>query len=292
MFYHYPTSHSSRLAPSLLSLNKPVVYLFEQGLEEPDTPAIETSKDGQLVGVKGDDHKVLSSYRGANVYIEDTEDKYTISFDLPGVKIQDVKLQVKDSVLHVTAERKAGDKTVAKLAQHFALDENLVDPALLRASLTDGVLTITAPKKEEPAPVVVSIQTSEPPAVDEAGLHLTLDVPGIKASDMKVEFHKGKLSVSGERIKTSVQGKRQIVSKVNRYFQIKEKLLDSLKIQAFLSDGVLTVTAPPKPVAPAKQIEIPASTSKEIEAVSEPEPKKDDTADEIVVETVTQEDEQ
>jgi HSP20 family protein len=271
------------------------VYMFDPNANIlADTRAPESSDDKMTTAVSNDDNKVLASYRGANVYIEDGKDKYTISFDVPGVKIQDVSLQVKGSVLHVTAERKAAGKTIAKFAQHFALDETLVDPALLNASLSDGVLTISAPKKEEAAPQNITINSSDPTTTNEDGLFLTLDLPGIKAADMKIEYHKGTLSICGERTKTSPQGKRQVVSKVNRYFQLKEKLVDTSNIQAFLSDGVLTVVAPPKPSAPAKQIEIPTSSGK-----IEEDPSRNSTSvtektdsEQIVVETVTNDDEQ
>ncbi|GKY99306.1 hypothetical protein MPSEU_000885700 [Mayamaea pseudoterrestris] len=290
MFYHYPASHSSRIVPSLLGLNNPLVCVFNPNA---DIPNNETSK-GLTASRNDDENGLLGSYRGSNVYIEDTKDKYTISFDVPGVKIQDVKLQVKDSVLHVTAERKAGETTIAKFSQHFALDESLIDSDKLSARLTDGVLTISAPKKEEPAPQVISVTSSEPTDINEDGLVLTVDVPGIKSSDLKIEFHKGKLSINGERTKVNHHGKRQVVSKVNRHYHIKENQIDTSKIQAFLADGVLTVAAPPKAALPAKQIEIPTSAGQiengPTEGSDTDKDKKE--AEEVVVETVTNDDEQ
>jgi HSP20 family molecular chaperone IbpA len=261
---------------------------FDDSDRAADSTAIELSKNElkALADVNAKD--IVASIRSANTYVQETKDNYSISFDVPGVKIQDVKLQVEDGVLQVTAERKAGDKTVSKLVQHFVLDDNVVDASQMNASLADGVLTITAPKKEEPAPVVVPVSSSEPSDVDSNGLVLTLDVPGIKRTDLEIEFHKGTVSIRGERTSVSTSGKRQVVSKLNRVFQVKEKLVDTSKIQAFLADGVLTVTAPSKPTQPAKQITIPTAAR----------PKAEDKAikaagdDEVVVETVTNEDEQ
>lgn len=291
MFYHYPSSHSSRYSPSFLGLNNPMVYVLDPTLENTGTHAAEAHEGRTTNARLNDNDNVHASYRAANVYIEDGKDKYSISFDVPGVKIQDVKLHVKDSVLFVTAERKAGGKIIAKLSQQFALDENLIDPSALSASLSDGVLTITAPKKEEPVPIRVPITVSDPVGVDANGLFLSLDVPGVKAADMKIEFHKGKISLAGERASVNAHGKRQVMSKVNRNFQIKENLLDTNKIQAFLLDGVLTITAPPKPPTPAKLIEIPTSSSVPVTTDSVEETEKH-ASESVVVETVTQDDEQ
>lgn len=283
MFHHPATTFS----PSLLGLTKPFIYL----IEDAESTANKVSKR-ELT-----DDTALASFRGSNFYIQDTQDHYSISFDVPGVKLQDVKVQVTDSVLRVAAERKTGGKTVSKFMQKFDLDDNIIDMSQVKATLADGVLTIIASKKAESAPSVITISTTEPCEVDKDGLNLSLDVPGIKLADLEVTYHRGILNIRGERIQMNSNGKRQVVSKVKRSFQLKEKLVDLGKIQAFLCDGVLTLTAPSKPKATAKVIEIPTTSTftqsqdRLLSGESSTEAKKNE-AEEVVVETVTRDEEQ
>lgn len=251
----------------------------------------ETTSDSEtMTPFANDGRSDVTTYRDPEAYIVDTKDQYTLSFDIPGVKMQDVRMQVQDSVVYVTAERKSGDRTVTKFVQQFRLDDDKVDVEKMSASLADGVLTIQAPKKAESAPICVPITASEPTHIDEAGLSLTIDVPGVKKGDLSVDFHKGCLHIRGERIQMSAQGKRRVVAKINRFFQIKEKLADVSKLNAFLCDGVLTIVAPARLQQESKAVKILT-----LPAVNEESPVSHvhkEEKEEIVVETVAPEDEQ
>ncbi len=80
----------------------------------------------------------------AEDFVEKCEDCYKLHVDVPGVKKEDVKLELKDDVLHVIAERKGTIKN--KLHRSYRLGK-MFDTDNLSAEHTDGVLVVTLPLK-------------------------------------------------------------------------------------------------------------------------------------------------
>ena len=86
------------------------------------------------------------------------------------------------------------------------------------------------------------------------------DAPGFAPEDIKVEFHEGRLTVTGERKvereAPGVDGKFHVqerhFSKFTRQFQLPANISEE-KIGASLDKGVLTVTVPKVPEAPKPQ---------------------------------------
>ena len=80
---------------------------------------------------------------------------------------------------------------------------------------------------------------------DEKQFQLAVDVPGVKAADLNLQLEKGGrvLRLSGGRKVRSADGKSFSESKFEKSFTI-DRSIDSNKITANLSDGVLVVTAP------------------------------------------------
>jgi HSP20 family molecular chaperone IbpA len=77
--------------------------------------------------------------------------------------------------------------------------------------------------------------------IDENKIEFSLDLPGIKAADTKVEIHNGFLKVEAERKHGSDRSK-----KVERCFSIKEFDTESEDLHASLQDGVLCIIIPKK----------------------------------------------
>ncbi len=89
----------------------------------------------------------------------ETEDAYFIEIDLPGVKKEDIEIDVKDNVLTVSGERKVKEEMkeenyykiesrYGKFTRSFTLPKN-VNVDKISANSENGVLEIKIPKLEE-----------------------------------------------------------------------------------------------------------------------------------------------
>lgn len=83
-------------------------------------------------------------------HVKTEEDKHILSLDLPGVKLDDLKVQVKDdNLLHISGGRKTesedGSQSEMKFDKQFKFGET-IDTKNIIANLKDGVLRVTLPK--------------------------------------------------------------------------------------------------------------------------------------------------
>lgn len=218
-------------------------------------------------------------YQGRNVRVKHNEDDIVFSMDLPGIKSSDAKVEILDGVLSVQAERKNGANGSTKYLQQFVLEDADVDSSKLQASLADGVLTVTVPKREEAKPVAIPVEAAYPPEKaekDDKDIRFHVDLPGVKASAVKLELHKDTISLHAER---KVLDRTQTIEK---NFTIDRSKVDTSALKAYLADGLLTVTGHLKDEAKPKAIAITIGpATKAIE-----EGKKEDV--EMSVETVTE----
>ena len=92
--------------------------------------------------------------------VKDAGDHFELDMDLPGFKKEDVKLQLKDGVLKVSAttktlneEKDANGKYIRRerfqgtCERSFYVGEHLTEEDI-KARFADGVLSVTVPKKE------------------------------------------------------------------------------------------------------------------------------------------------
>lgn len=109
--------------------------------------------------------------------ISETADKFRLAVDVPGVKAQGINVELENDgrVLHLSGNRKVEKNTDKekyfeeyKFDKRFTLGKDL-DTDKLTANLHDGVLTLTAPKKEkeEPKKTTIAITQGEAPALME-----------------------------------------------------------------------------------------------------------------------------
>lgn len=89
--------------------------------------------------------------------MEETEAGYLMAVDLPGVRKEDLKIEVVDQILTVTGERKRGDANGQKIFCRFNIPAS-ADTAKIEANLANGVLEIAMPKAEAAKPRTVQIQ--------------------------------------------------------------------------------------------------------------------------------------
>ena len=101
--------------------------------------------------------------------IFETESAITVLADMPGVKAQDLTIDLHDSVLSLTGRitnvEAAGEVDVLReyrsgtFYRRFTLAET-IDQAKIDAKLTDGVLRLELPKVEKARPRQISVRTS------------------------------------------------------------------------------------------------------------------------------------
>lgn len=89
--------------------------------------------------------------------IREEEKFFSISMDIPGIKKEDIDLQVKENELHVTGERKSesqsdkvlkSEKRYGKFSRVFTLPQT-VNTDGIEARFENGVLEIVLPKEEK-----------------------------------------------------------------------------------------------------------------------------------------------
>ena len=102
------------------------------------------------------------SVRGFRTDVTDTGDAYKLEAELPGFNKDDIKIDIEDDCLTISAERSMENKEEDK--QNFvkreryygsfsrSFDISGIDADAIEASYTDGVLTLTMPKKQEQLP--------------------------------------------------------------------------------------------------------------------------------------------
>ncbi|MDD5765317.1 MAG: Hsp20/alpha crystallin family protein [Candidatus Marinimicrobia bacterium] len=102
-----------------------------------------------------------------NVDIEELEKEFHIVAELPGVKKEDVHIQLEDNILTVTGEKKRENETDKKnihrsersfgnFQRTFRLPEQ-TDQSTIQADFKDGILNIVIPKKEAVLPKQIEI---------------------------------------------------------------------------------------------------------------------------------------
>ena len=101
----------------------------------------------------------------------DEKGEYVLRADLPGLKKEDVKVDVEDGVLTVSGERKSEHEEKERGYQRFerrfggfrrslTLPDG-VDTKSISATVSEGVLEVRIPKPEERKPQRVDIEVSE-----------------------------------------------------------------------------------------------------------------------------------
>ena len=91
--------------------------------------------------------------------VHEDKDNFYTRFELPAVKKEDVKVEIHDRLLTVTADRreKVGEaEQVINLSRSISVPEGVKSDAIA-AKLEDGVLTVTLPKQEHRKPKLIEV---------------------------------------------------------------------------------------------------------------------------------------
>ena len=93
--------------------------------------------------------------------VEDTGDAFKLEAELPGFSKDDIKIDIENDCLTISAERKFDDedkkKNFVKRERFYgsysrSFDVTGIDTDAIEASYNDGVLTLTMPKKKAEVP--------------------------------------------------------------------------------------------------------------------------------------------
>lgn len=97
------------------------------------------------------------------VNVKDSENRYEIEVAVPGMDKRDFKVELKDNLLHVSANKENRNEQKDETSRYvrkefsyqsftrsFTLPEDSVDSENISASYNDGILNIVVPKKEKP----------------------------------------------------------------------------------------------------------------------------------------------
>jgi HSP20 family protein len=99
--------------------------------------------------------------------VEEAEDHFLLSLEMAGMKREDIKVEVRDSQLFVSGERKAEssarpnaelyrERRFGRFSRGIALPAG-IDPDQIEASYQDGVLRLLVPKAESAKPRQIQI---------------------------------------------------------------------------------------------------------------------------------------
>jgi len=102
------------------------------------------------------------------VDIYETENSYVLNAELPGLKKEDIKIDLNDNTLTLKGEKKFEEKvekenyvrverSYGNFTRSFVLSDN-VNADNITASYKDGVLEVTLPKKEEAKPKEIKVE--------------------------------------------------------------------------------------------------------------------------------------
>ncbi|GMI81748.1 hypothetical protein like AT1G07400 [Hibiscus trionum] len=112
-----------------------------------------------------------SAFVNTRIDWKETPEAHVFKADLPGLKKEEVKVEVEDDrVLQISGERKIEkedkndtwhrvERSSGKFSRRFRLPEN-VKMDQIKASMENGVLTVTVPKVEVKKPDVKAIDIS------------------------------------------------------------------------------------------------------------------------------------
>jgi HSP20 family molecular chaperone IbpA len=223
-------------------------WLFDDFLFDTFKPATTTTcRNGSI----------STGTRSNHIYENDMA--YEFSLDLPGIKAADITLQLEERgrVLHLSGERKTKSPTGSnsyKIDRRFTIRTDNIDKTKITSTLVDGVLTVTLPKikininnrgetiddsMSAPAPTSITIVEGEP-CVLEDGYNVTVDVPGVKVDNIKLELDASKETLLLHADRRGHNGTKSRVTK--QKFLLGDDL-DTASVYAYLVDGVLTITA-------------------------------------------------
>ena len=121
-----------------------------------------------LARTRGDDEVVAPSAWSPSVDIYETAEAIVLTAELPGLKREDIEIQLRDSTLTLKGERKfereVKDENYLRIERSYGAFQRafslptVVQQDKIKAVFRDGVLEVTMPKAEEAKPKQVKVE--------------------------------------------------------------------------------------------------------------------------------------
>lgn len=124
--------------------------------------------DRMVEGVIKPTQSNLSGY-APSCDISETEEHFMLSFDVPGVKKEDIQIELKGNSLVISGERRreVKDKTTLRHEKYYGKFErtfelpNSINAEKIEAHFENGVLNVALPKAEAEKGRTIQIQSGE-----------------------------------------------------------------------------------------------------------------------------------
>jgi len=102
------------------------------------------------------------------VDVYETQESYVLNAELPGLKKEEINIDVNDNILTINGEKKFEEKVekdsyvrvernYGSFSRSFTLSDD-VNTESIQASYKEGVLELTLPKKEEAKPKEIKVE--------------------------------------------------------------------------------------------------------------------------------------
>jgi HSP20 family protein len=107
-----------------------------------------------------------SQYRALGVNVSEQDDAYVLSALVPGLKAEDLNIQVLENVVSIEGEYRAGDTEyllnelpIGSFRRSLRLPTE-IQSEKVEAKIADGVLTLNLPKAESAKPKKINISVN------------------------------------------------------------------------------------------------------------------------------------
>lgn len=121
--------------------------------------------------VEGGEGSIATAEWAPAVDIKEDEDKFVIQADIPGVKPEEIDINMEDGVITIKGEKeteaktenegyKRVERTYGSFYRRFSLPDT-ADPDAISAKSKLGVLEITIPKREAVKPKKINVISEE-----------------------------------------------------------------------------------------------------------------------------------
>lgn len=126
-----------------------------------------------------------------SVDVEESDEMFLVSADIPGVKKEDLKIDLHGNTLRLSGERRREvkeegyyERSSGRFSRSFTLPEN-VDASKIEAHFEDGVLRMVLPKTEVKGAQEIKVQSGQPQGLIDRFLHREKNVKSEERSKEK-----------------------------------------------------------------------------------------------------------